>query len=173
MSSKSFDQFVEFFFARKVAAGKEQFDYFPTDLAQEQYHQAVPSDPTKLVKHMTKLFSNFAQMANKYSLAQVDQAIWAIGGARLRLYRFLFEASIPLQNRLECIRSTYFVYSDFVGKSKEDPDPSLTGFFMYWDLVLDGFWTPSRPFVPRAPISAMRRNCIQSRTCYWMSCSKQ
>jgi len=71
LSCKSFDQFVEFFFAREVVPDKEQFDYFLTDIAGEQYDEAVPSSPTILVKHMTKLFSEFGRIAIKYSLAQV------------------------------------------------------------------------------------------------------
>jgi len=147
LSSKTFDEFVEFFFARRVVSDNEQFDYFLTDLAGEQYDEAVPSSPTVLVKHMTKLFSEFGQIANKYSLAQVDQAVWGILGEKLRLYEFLFDTSVPLPNRLECIRSMYCVYSDFVAKSEADPDPDLSGFWMWWDLVLHGFWTPPRPFV--------------------------
>ena len=147
LSSKTFDEFVEFFFARRVVSDKEQFDYFLTDLAGEQYDEAVPSSPAVLVKHMTKLFSEFGQIANKYSLAQVDQAVWGILGEKLRLYEFLFDTSVPLPNRLECIRSMYCVYSDFVAKSEADPDPDLSGFWMWWDLVLHGFWTPPRPFV--------------------------
>jgi len=114
LSSKSFDQFVEFFFSRKVVQDQEQFDYFLNDLAGEQYDEAVPSSPAVLLKHMTKLFSEFGQIATKYSLAQVDQAVWGILGANLRLYEFLFDTSVPFPNRLECIRSMFYVYSDFV-----------------------------------------------------------
>jgi len=147
LSSKTFDEFVEFFFARRIVSDKEQFDYFLTDLAGKQYDEAVPSSPAILVEHMTKLFSEFGQIATKYSLAQVDQAVWGILGENLRLYEFLFDTSVPLPNRLECIRSMYCVYSDFVAKSEADPDPDLSGFWMWWDLVLHGFWTPPRPFV--------------------------
>ncbi|MGB8495581.1 MAG: hypothetical protein WCE53_14365 [Candidatus Acidiferrum sp.] len=100
-----------------------------------------------MVKHLTKLFSEFGQIATKYSLAQVGQGVWGIFGANLRLYEFLFDASIALSDRLECIRSMYYVYSDFVVKSEANPDPDLSGFWMWWDLVLDGFWTPPKPFV--------------------------
>lgn len=148
LSAKSFDQFVEFFFNREVVPDEEQFDYFLTDLAGEHFDEAVPSSPAILVGHMTKLFSEFGQVAVKYSLPQVDQAIWGILGANLRLYEFLFDASVPLPNRLECIRSMYHVYSDFVAKLEADPDPNLGGFWMWWDFILHGFWTPPRPFVP-------------------------
>ena len=148
LSAKSFDQFVKFFFNREVVPDEQQFDYFLTDLAGEHYDEAAPSSPTILVEHMTKLFSEFGPIASKYSLAQVDQAVWGILGGRLRLHEFLFDATIPLPERLECIRSMYHVYSDFVAKLETDPGPELSGFEMWWDLVLGGFWIPPKPFVP-------------------------
>jgi hypothetical protein len=147
LSSKTFDEFVEFFFARRFVPDDEQFHYFSTDLEGQEYDEAVPSSPAILVGHLTKLFSEFGEVAIKYSLAQVDQAVWGILGENLRLYEFLFDSSVPLSDRLECIRSMYYVYSDFVAKLAPNPDSNLSGFFMWWDLVLHGFWTPSKPFV--------------------------
>lgn len=147
LSSKTFDEFVEFFFARRVVPDKEQFDYFSTDLEGQEYDEAVPSSPAILVGHLTELFSKFGQIAPKYSLAQVDQGIWGILGEKLRLYEFVFDDSVPLPDRLECIRSMYYAYSDFAAKLEGKLDPSLSGFFMWWDLVLHGFWAPSKPFV--------------------------
>jgi hypothetical protein len=147
LSAKAFDEFVQFFFARRVVPDKEQFDYFLTDLDGQQYDETIPSSSEVVVDYMTKLFSEFGQIATKYSMAQVDQAVWGILGENLRLYEFLFDTSVPLPNRLECVRSMYCVFSDFVAKSEADPDPDLSGFFMWWDLVLHGFWTPPRPFV--------------------------
>ena len=147
LSSKTFDEFVEFFFARKVVPDREQFDYFLTDLEGQRYDEAVPSSAGILVAYMTKLFSEFSQIASKYSLAQIDQGIWAILGANLRLYEFVFDASVPLPNRVECIRSMYWVYSDFVVKLEAAPDTDLSGLDMWWDLVVHGFWGPTRPVV--------------------------
>jgi hypothetical protein len=149
LSGKSFDQFVEFFFNREVVSEDKLFYCFATDLAGERYDEAVPSSPTILVKHMTKLFSEFGKIAPKYSLAQIDQGIWGILGPSFHsLYDLVFADSVPLPNRLECIRSMYYVYSDFVANSEAEPDPNLSGFFMWWDFLLHGFWTPPRPLVP-------------------------
>jgi hypothetical protein len=96
LSSKTFDEFVEFFFARRVVPDNEQFHYFLIDLEGQEYDEAVPSYPASLVGHLTKLFSEFGQIAPKYSLAQVDQGIWGILGAnRLRLYEFVFDVTCP------------------------------------------------------------------------------
>jgi hypothetical protein len=147
LSSKSFDQFLEYFFARTVVSDEEQYDYFLTDPSGQRCDEAVSSAPTVLVSHMARLFTEFGKIVPKYSLAQVDQAVRGMLGANLRLYEFLFDASIPLVNRLECVRSMYHVYSDFVAAAVVQPDPKLSGFFMWWDSVLHGFWTPPRPSV--------------------------
>jgi hypothetical protein len=147
LSSKTFDEFVEFIFARTIVSDKDQYDYFLADLDGRQYGEAAPSSPEILVGYMTKLFSEFGQIAPRYSLVQIDQGIWGILGENLRLYEFLFDNSVPLPNRLDAIRSIYFVYCDFVAKLKTDPDPNLGGFFMWWDLILHGFWVFFTPLV--------------------------
>jgi hypothetical protein len=102
-----------------------------------------------LVNHLTKLCSEFGQIASKYTLAQVDQGIWGIWGANLRLYEFLFISSVPLAPRLRCIRSMYHVYSDYVSQLEREPDRKTeSGVYMWWDLILHGFWDSSRPVVP-------------------------
>lgn len=138
LSSKTFEEFVEFFFARELVPDDEQFDYFLREPSGQQYDEAAPSTPEVVVGHMTRLFSEFGRIAPVYSLAQLDQGVWGILGANLRLYELLWDSSVPLRQRLGCIRSMYSVYSDFVSASNEDV--SKTGFSMWWDFILHGFW---------------------------------
>jgi len=145
LSSLSFEQFAEYFFARKVAPDNEQFDLFVVGLDGEKFDESVPVSPPAVVDHMTALFSNFGQIATKYTIEQVDQGVWGILGANLRLYEFIFDPSIPVENRLACIRSMYNVYADFVSHLL---GPNLSGFFMWWDLILHGFWTSDKPHFP-------------------------
>lgn len=144
LSSKSFDQFVEFFFNRVVLPDEKQFDYYLTGLAGEQYEEAVASSPAIVVEHLTKLFMDFGLIAPNYSLAQLDQGIWGIFGENLRLYELLWNSAVPLEQRINCIRSMFFVYSDFVSKSEEEV---MAGCFdMWWDLILHGFWFQQKLF---------------------------
>ena len=40
----------------------------------------------------------------------------------------------------------YHVYSDYVSKLEREPDPEIeSGIYMWWDLILHGFWNSSRP----------------------------
>jgi hypothetical protein len=143
LSSKSFDQFVEFVFNRDVLPFQEQFDYYLTDLAGQRYEEAVPASPTVMVEHMNKLFINFGRIASKYSLDQLDQGIWGIFGENLRLYELLWNSSVLLEQREQCIRSMFSVYSEFVSKSEEE---MASCFDMWWDLILHGFWFQQKLF---------------------------
>lgn len=138
LSSKTFEEFAEFFFARGLVPDDEQFDYFLREPSGQQYDEAALSSPGIVVGHMTRLFSEFGHIAPQYSLAQLDQGVWGILGENLRLYELLWDTSVPLPQRVQCIRSMYSVYSDFVSASNEDVKD--TGFFMWWDFILHGFW---------------------------------
>jgi hypothetical protein len=161
LSSKSFDQFVEFFFNRDVVPDEKQFDYFLTGLAGERYDEAVTSSPAVVVEHMTKLFSEFAVIGPKYSLAQLDQGIWGILGEKLRLYELLWDSSVPLELRVQCIRSMLSVYSDFVSKSKVEVMPGC--FDMWWDLILHGFWFQQKLFERHTKMGDISKLDAESR----------
>lgn len=148
LSSLSFEQFAEYFFARKVVPDNEQFDLFMVGLDGKKFSKSVPVSPSAVVDYMTALFSNFGQIATKCTIEQIDQGVWGILGENLRLYEFIFDPSIPLENRLSCIRSMYHVYSDFVANLQTELGPNLSGFYMWWDLILHGFWTSDKSHLP-------------------------
>jgi hypothetical protein len=149
LSSLSFAEFVDFFLAREVVADEDLFGSFLIDLHGEKYFESVPSSPEVLVKYLTGLCKDFAQIAGKYTLAQVDQGIWGMWGPPLSLHECLFNAPMPVTSRFDCIRSMYHVYSDDVAKLEREPDPEIeTGIYMWWDLILHGFWNLSRPRIP-------------------------
>jgi hypothetical protein len=145
LSAYTFDEFVKFSFDRRIVSDKEIFDHFHIDLAGQRFEEAEPSRPEVLVSYMTELFSKFGEIAHRYPLTQIDQGIWAIIGPCFNLAGLLFAPSIQLPMRLECIRSMFSVYSGPIAKL--EADSNLTGLFMWWDLVLDEFWTPPRSFV--------------------------
>ena len=138
LSSRTFEEFVDFFFAREVVPDDEQFDYFLRDSSGQQYDEAVLSSPEVVVGHMIKLFSEFGRIAPEYSLAQLDQGIWGILGENLRLYELLWDSSVPLPQRVQCIRSMYVVYSDFV--SVWNVEETKTALLHVVGFDLHGFW---------------------------------
>src|SRR5215471_15659208 len=96
LSALSFDEFVEFFFQRPE---NEEFWY------QEPIYQwgnVTVSDPAALVDHARQLFSEFGAIGRKYTLLQIDHAIWALlaDGSPLTIQVFLWNGSVPLEKRV-------------------------------------------------------------------------
>lgn len=147
LSSFSFEEFITFFFDRPAPEPGEHVPSFATEGAECDW-----SCPDVAVNHMTKLFRNFAEICRRYSLGQVNQAIWMIIGADFDLVQYLWDDSVALNDRLECIRSMYFVYSDFVAKS--DVEIMENCFDMWWDLVGTSFWFQPGFFDRNRPPSA-------------------
>jgi hypothetical protein len=65
--------------------------------------------------------------------------VWAmLGPFPFVLHNHLWFPTVQLPARLACIRSMYFVFSDFVSKSQAQVMENC--FDMWWDLVASGFW---------------------------------
>jgi hypothetical protein len=144
LSSITFEQFLEFFFARDILPDDQQFDCFRRDSKGQPFDDVIPSFPGIVVEHMTRVFSDFGSIATRYSLRQVNQGIWGILGEGLRLHELLWDSSVPLSKRVQCIRSMYSVYSDFVAKSNVEVMENC--FWMWWDFILYGFWFQQKLF---------------------------
>src|SRR6266567_2262880 len=84
LSQLNFDEFVSFFFNHDIEAE----EFWHQDPALATYgifgeHDKPSSSLT--VGHMTRLFTNFAEVASTFSLPQVNAGIWAMLGP-FRLY---------------------------------------------------------------------------------------
>lgn len=97
------------------------------------------SDPLQLTQHVTRLCLEFAEVAESYTLPQIDQGIWLLIAARLDFGQYLRDKRVPLKVRMSCVRAMYRVYADFV--SKTDVEVMENCFQMWWDLLLDAFYT--------------------------------
>lgn len=138
LSQLSFDEFVSFFFNHDV--DKEERWY--QEPALENFHDFDDDDtlsPAVVVGHMTRVFTQFVSIASQYSAQQINAGIWAMfsyGGFVVQKHLWLEAA--PLPERLECIRSMYSVYSDYVAKSTVEMMENC--FNMWWDCVAGSFW---------------------------------
>ena len=56
----------------------------------------------------------------------------------------------------------YNVYADFVSRLQTELGPNLSGFFMWWDLILHGLGLPAN-LIFRAHGKAMPRSWIRNR----------
>lgn len=153
LSSETFDGFVEFFFARKVVSDDGQFELFFSDLQGRTHQFREALNPALLVEYMTRLFTNFAEIARRYSVMQIDQGLWGMMGSNFTLHELLWDETIDLEKRLDCIRSMFHVFGDFVAQS-QIPDRS-TYFFMWWDEVAKSLWWTPRPKIEEGDVAKL------------------
>jgi hypothetical protein len=142
LSEYSYEKLVEFFFDRAAPSPDEHVLSFS-----DEGHERDWSRPEAAVDFLTRMCRNFEEIGRKYRLGQVNQAIWMVIGADFDLIDYLWNSAVPLGRRIECIRSMYFVYSDFVSKS--DVEMMENCFDMWWDLMAHSFWCQSN-FIDRS-----------------------
>jgi hypothetical protein len=87
---------------------------------------------------LTNLFPDFRAIAGRFSLRQIDRAIWAIWCGPFSLDQLLWDNTVALDKRVECIRSMYLVYAEVVAKS--DVRVMENCFDMWWDWLPSNFW---------------------------------
>jgi len=107
-----------------------------------QYQYEI-SEPSQLVEHFTLLCNQFVSITKKYSLPQIDQGIWFILGACIFFGQYLRKPEVPIEARKTCVESMYRVFADFVSKS--DIEEMENCFWMWWDILLDGFYIFREP----------------------------
>ena len=138
LSQLNFEEFVSFFFNHDME--KEEYWYHEPALQDfNAFNDKNVSSPAIIVEHMTRLFTEFSAVALRYSLPQINAGIWAMFGyGGFQLEKHLWLPATPLDQRLSCIRSMYFVYSDYVAKSTVEVMENCFDF--WWDAVASGFW---------------------------------
>jgi hypothetical protein len=137
LSRLSFNEFVRLFFDHDITKEGDWYQNPKFNNLSDFDDEGVAS-PFIVVEHMTRLFTNFADIASQFSLLQTNAAIWAMFTYGFRLQKHLWLPSVPFQQRVECIRSMYFVYADYVAKSTVPVMENC--FLMWWDFVANGFW---------------------------------
>jgi hypothetical protein len=136
-SKLSFDQFLQFFFDHPES---DQFWYADPKYALAEI--AIPSPV--LVEHLTRLFSRFGAAVAKYSPGQISHGIWAMLSPAFSLTEVLWDSSIPLEKRAECIRAIGQLFTNFVPAN--DAEPLQKCFYMWWHIVVTGFWASEGQF---------------------------
>ncbi|HZU33033.1 MAG TPA: hypothetical protein VFB79_18095 [Candidatus Angelobacter sp.] len=136
LSQLKFEEFLSFFFDHDIQ--KEEYWYLEPDFQNSNHFDDKDvSSPRVIVEHLTRLFTEFAAIAPRYSPPQINAGIWAMF-CGFQIQKYLWFPSTPLERRVSCIRSMYFVYSDYVAKSSVEVMENC--FDMWWESVASGFW---------------------------------
>ena len=139
LSRLNFDEFLSFFFDHDIET--EEFWFQDPDLSDSySFNDDGVAAPAVIIDHLTGLFADFANIAARFSPQQINSGIWAMfsGGGPFWLQKHLWLPSVPLPQRLGCIRSMYFVYAEYVAKSTVQVMENC--FSMWWDFLAKSFW---------------------------------
>ena len=59
----------------------------------------------------------FSELTKVYSQEELDQGLWAVFGAAISCEQYLFDPTVDLGLRIDCIESMYLPFRDFVAHS--------------------------------------------------------
>jgi hypothetical protein len=133
LSALSYPQFLAFFFDRSIVGDKERYDLFRSGI-----DYFIASNPTTVVEHLQTMCRTFSELTKVYSNEQVDQGLWAVFGAGISCERFLFDPTVDLALRIDCIECMYLPFRDVIAHSAIDARDSF--YWMWWDMILHTFW---------------------------------
>lgn len=133
----SFDDFVRFFFDHPES---EQFWYADARYALSELNFSGP----QLLDYMIRLFSDFGAAVAPYSVPQISHGIWAMFSPSFSLSDALWNSSLPLPQRIECIRTMGSMFTSYV--VEHDAEPLQKCFYMWWHIVVTGFWAHQGQF---------------------------
>jgi hypothetical protein len=94
--------------------------------------------------HLIRLFSDFGAAVGPYSPVQISHALWAMLSPSFSLSDVLWDASLPLEKRLECIRAMGTMFTGYV--VEQDAEALQKCFYMWWHIVVTGFWAHQGQF---------------------------
>jgi len=134
LSALIYPQFLAFFFERPIVVGhKERYELFRSGI-----DYFIASNPTTVVAHVQAMCRDFSALTKVYSHEQLDQGLWAVFGAAISCEQFLFDPTVDLGLRIDCIESMYLPFRDVVANSTIGKEDSF--YFMWWDMILHTFW---------------------------------
>jgi hypothetical protein len=133
VSNLSYEDFIEYFFT------KPHGELWNLDPNGAEFILYKLTQPDVVVRYLTRFCVEFRSLADHTSLETLDEGITGMfGEAFFCLQSALWTNTVDLQERIQCIRSMYRVFADFVANCKVEV---LVGcFFMWWDHICSSFW---------------------------------
>jgi hypothetical protein len=133
LSALSYPQFLDFFFDRPIVGDAKEYDLFRGGI--DEFNA---SKPATVVAHLRNMCQAFSELTKVYSHEELNQGLWAVFGAAISCEQYLFDATVDLEPRIDCIESMYLPFRDVVAHSTIDRYGSF--YFMWWDMILHTFW---------------------------------
>ena len=120
LRNATFDEFVDFIFIRE-----------PDEPSLHLYHSDYDFDPTMFVGFYTRLFRDSGFLPERFTRKQLEEGFWTIGGPTdLALKWLLYDTSVAIAQREDCVKSMYQLYRDLFAVSEFD-----MATWMWWDQM--------------------------------------
>jgi len=133
ISALSYEEFIEYVFTT-LEGQMESLDPNGKD-----YWMIAITRPEVVVKYLTRFCTEFRKLAETVPADTLDNGIdEMLDSSSLELQKVLWDNRVPLQERVDCIRSMYRVFADFVVNREFGKSEGC--FYMWWDFVCWGFW---------------------------------
>jgi hypothetical protein len=137
VSTLSYEDFILYFFTN---SGDE---FWQLNLEGNPFVMPEIANPTLVVRYLTRFCIEFRQLADRLPLETLGRGIdGMLSLAFFHLERTLWNDTVDLQDRVNCIRSMRRVFADFVATSEAEVLEG--GFYMWWDNVCTSFWSDQK-----------------------------
>lgn len=138
--SESFERWVDFVFNPPASTSSQTSEEW-----------AVRIDPKTLILYSTQLFDNPSFLMSRYTADQLEEGFWFLLGPENRLADLLWDQSIDLLAREQCVLAMPIVFERLFAK-----DPLDQACYMWWDL-LRNFEADHDERIQEAMLEALRR----------------
>ena len=125
-------QFSTFFFDRPIVEGVDA-NY---KLFLGEFEAFDVSNPAAIVANVEAMCRSFAELAKVYSPEQLDQGLWAVFDSVPHYATYLFDPTIEIGLRIDCVESMYLPFRDVVARRTTNVKESC--YWMWWDIILHG-----------------------------------
>ena len=122
LTTASYDEWVQFVFDHPVV----------DPLIETAWHWKIEYeiDPLKALTFCTRLFNESGSLLKSFDEAKLEQGFWFIPGPN-GFMRFLFDASLPIGLRVECVNSIKNLYMKLFSFTSLG-----SACFMWWDSFI-------------------------------------
>lgn len=131
----SFEEFVEFLFAREFPAGEESYAALmargePKKWSPWHWWTEVTFDSQQVCLYYDRLFRHPRFLLEKFSKEQLEEGFWAVlnDGFDCSAHCLIWYPELPFTSREGCVRSMFVLFRDLFAT-----EPLDNSVYMWWD----------------------------------------
>ncbi len=126
----SFDELVDFLFSRPIMGDFDQrYDAF-----YDGYGTFSAMPPEQLLINVAAMLIRWQELQKRFSREQLAQGLTELFAPMgFSVQDYLFVASVPMNARIQCVRSLFYIYGEALPSWNDEPSSGI--FFMLWDHI--------------------------------------